>query len=184
MLGGRPVSQSRETNTRGGPDLSYSGNLVSLMTDSSRPVLLLLSGPNLNLLGTREPQIYGRSSLNDHVTAARAAASAQGASLEHVQSNREADLVDAVQSARGRCAAIIVNAGALTHYSWALHDALSAFEGVKIELHLSHTFRREPWRHHSVIAPAVDGSIQGFGGDGYVMAVEAAGRLLTRRADS
>lgn len=143
-----------------------------------RPVLLLLSGPNLNLLGSREPEVYGTATLNDHVATARATADGFGLALDHVQSNGEAVLVDAVHAARNRCAAIIVNAGALTHYSWALHDALSAFDGVKVELHLSNTHRREPWRHTSVIAPVVHGSVQGFGGTGYELAVRGVAALL------
>jgi 3-dehydroquinate dehydratase II len=141
-------------------------------------IILLLSGPNLNLLGTREPEIYGTATLDDHVGKARITAEAHGCAVEHVQSNVEGALIDAVHGARGRCSAIVINAGALTHYSWALHDALSAFNGVKIELHLSNTHSREPWRHHSVIAPVVQGSIQGFGGHGYVLAIEGALRLL------
>ena len=140
--------------------------------------VLLLSGPNLNLLGSREPEIYGTATLDDHVAVARAAAGAHGLDLEHVQSNSEAVLVTAVHGARGRCAAIIVNAGALTHYSWALHDALAAFDGVKVELHLSNTHRREPWRQLSVIGPAVHGSVQGFAGHGYALAVDGVARLL------
>jgi 3-dehydroquinate dehydratase II len=144
----------------------------------SSPVILLLSGPNLNLLGSREPHIYGTDTLDDHVKRARARAESGGASLEHLQSNREGDLVDAVHAARGRCAAIVINAGALTHYSWALHDALSTFDGVKIELHLSNTHARDSWRHHSVIAPVVHGSIQGFGRHGYDLAIDGALALV------
>lgn len=142
------------------------------------PVLLLLSGPNLNLLGSREPAVYGTDTLEHHVLRARMSAQAAGYDLEHLQSNTEGVLVDAVHGARGRCAAIIINAGALTHYSWALHDALSAFDGVKVELHLSNTHSRQPWRHRSVIAPVVQGSIQGFGGHGYQLAVEGTLALL------
>ena len=155
-----------------------------MSTNVIRPVVLLLSGPNLNLLGSREPEVYGTATLNDHVATATQAAAEHGLDLEHVQSNAESDLVDAVQGARGRCAAIIVNAGALTHYSWALHDALSAFDGVKVELHLSNTHRREPWRHTSVIAPVVHGSVQGFAGAGYVLAVAGTAALLDARAGS
>jgi 3-dehydroquinate dehydratase II len=147
----------------------------------SRPILLMLSGPNLNLLGFREPAIYGTTTLEQHIENARVTAANVGLDLEHVQSNHEGALIDAVHSARERCAAIIINAGALTHYSWALHDALGAFEGVKIELHLSNTHARDKWRHHSVIAAAVQGSIQGFGGHGYVVAVEGAAHLLRDR---
>jgi 3-dehydroquinate dehydratase-2 len=140
--------------------------------------ILLLHGPNLNLLGEREPEIYGTASLEDHVATARAAAVDAGLTLEHLQSNAESDLVDAIQGARGRCAAIIVNPGALTHYAWALHDALAAFDGVIVELHLSNPNAREPWRHTSVVSPVATGSIVGFGGHGYAMAVEAVRRLL------
>jgi 3-dehydroquinate dehydratase II len=137
-------------------------------------VILLVSGPNLNLLGEREPEIYGRDTLDDCVADARAAAEAAGHTLEHVQSNHEGELVDAIQAARGRCAAIVVNPGALTHYSYALADALAAFDGVKIELHLSNPASREEWRRRSVVAPYVTGTVAGFGRAGYRLAVEAA----------
>jgi 3-dehydroquinate dehydratase-2 len=140
--------------------------------------VLLLSGPNLNLLGDREPEVYGTATLDEHVAGARAAAERAGLVLEHVQSNHEGELVEAVQQARSRCAAIIVNAAALTHYSWALHDALATFEGVVVELHLSNPYARESWRHTSVVAPVATGSICGFGGHGYVMAVDAIARML------
>ena len=144
----------------------------------TKPTVLLVSGPNLNLLGEREPEIYGTATLDDHVARARAAAEKHGLELEHVQSNREGELVEAIQQARARCAAIIVNAGALTHYAWALHDALAAFEGPVVELHISNPNAREPWRHTSVIAPVARGSIVGFGGFGYEMAVDAVAELL------
>jgi len=140
--------------------------------------ILLLSGPNLNLLGAREPEVYGNETLDDHVNTARSTAAGHGLELEHVQSNHEGELVEAVQRARGRCAAIVVNAGALTHYGWSLHDALAAFDGVVVELHLSNPNRREPWRHTSVLAPVATGSIVGFRGHGYALAVEAVARLL------
>jgi 3-dehydroquinate dehydratase-2 len=140
--------------------------------------ILLLHGPNLNLLGEREPDIYGSATLDDHVATAGAAAEAAGFELEHLQSNHEGELVDAIHAARDRCAAIIVNPGALTHYAWSLHDALAAFPGVVVEVHLSNPNRREPWRHTSVVAPVADGSLMGFGGHGYVLAVEAVERFL------
>ena len=143
-------------------------------------IVLLLSGPNLNLLGEREPAIYGTETLEDHVGTARAAAEAAGLALEHLQANAERDLVDAVHGARGRCAAIVVNAGALTHYGWSLHDALAAFEGPVVELHLSNPQRREAWRHTSVIAPVATATIAGVGGAGYRLAVDAAAALLQR----
>ena len=107
--------------------------------------VLLLSGPNLNLLGEREPDIYGTATLDDHVAAARAVAEAHDLELEHLQSNHEGELVDAVHGARGRCSAIVINAGALTHYGRSLQDALAAFEGPVVELHLSNPGGREPW---------------------------------------
>jgi 3-dehydroquinate dehydratase-2 len=143
-----------------------------------QPAVLLLSGPNLNLLGTREPEIYGRATLADHVARAEARAAAAGLRLEHLQSNREADLVEAIHAARGRSAAIVINPGAFTHYSWAIHDALAAFEGPIVELHLSNPQTREPWRHTSVVSPVATGTIAGFGGHGYALAVEAVAELL------
>ena len=148
------------------------------MTDGGRPVVLLLSGANLNLLGEREPEVYGRATLADHVAAARAAAAEAGLDVEHLQSNHEGDLVDAVHRARGRCAAIVVNPGAFTHYAWALHDALAAFAGPVVEVHLSNPQAREAWRHTSVVSPVASGTIAGFGGAGYAMAVRAVAGLL------
>jgi 3-dehydroquinate dehydratase-2 len=145
---------------------------------SERSTILLLHGPNLNLLGEREPEIYGSATLDDHVATARAAAEAAGFALEHLQSNHEGELVDAIHGARGRCAAIVINPGAFTHYAWSLHDALAAYPGVVVEVHLSNPNRREPWRHTSVVAPVADGSLMGFGGQGYELAVEAVVRFL------
>lgn len=142
------------------------------------PVVLLLSGPNLALLGRRQPEVYGTAALADHVATATATATAHGLALEHVQADAEHRLVEAVHAARGRVAAIVVNAGALTHYSWSLADALAAFEGVVVELHLSNPAAREPWRHTSVVAPVAKGSIVGFGGLGYRLALEAVAALL------
>ena len=136
--------------------------------------ILLLSGPNLNLLGEREPEMYGTDTLEDCVADARTAAEAAGHSLEHMQSNHEGEIVEAIQGARGRCDAIVVNPGALTHYSFALSDALATFEGVKVELHLSNPASREEWRRRSVVAPYVTGTVAGFGRTGYRLAVEAA----------
>jgi 3-dehydroquinate dehydratase-2 len=140
--------------------------------------ILLLSGPNLNLLGEREPEIYGTDTLDDCVGDARAAAEAAGHTLEHVQSNHEGELIDAIQAARGRCAAIVMNPGAFTHSSYALADALASFDGVKVELHLSNPSAREEWRRRSVVAPYVTGTIAGFGRTGYRLAVEAAAARL------
>ena len=143
------------------------------------PTVLLLSGPNLNLLGIREPGIYGAETLDDHVALATAVAGDLGLELEHLQSNHEGELVEAVHGARGRVAAIIVNAAAMTHYSWSLRDALAAFDGPVVELHLSNTAARESWRHTSVVSPVATGVISGFGGHGYRLAVQAVGLLLS-----
>ena len=142
----------------------------------------LLSGPNLDLLGRREPEVYGTDMLAQHVRRARAVAEAHGWSLDHVQTNDEGALIDAVHRARGHADALVVNAGALTHTSWSLHDALAAFEGVVVELHLSNPAAREPFRHTSVVAPVADGLVAGMGGIGYELAIEAAVRLVAARA--
>jgi 3-dehydroquinate dehydratase-2 len=141
-------------------------------------IVLLLSGPNLALLGERQPEIYGRATLAEHAATAAAAAELAGLTLEHHQAEHEGELVELVHGARGRVAAIVVNAGALSHYGWSLHDALASFEGPIVELHLSNPDAREPWRHQSVLGPVVSGTIAGFGGLGYRLAVEAAAALL------
>jgi 3-dehydroquinate dehydratase-2 len=140
--------------------------------------VLVLSGPNLNLLGEREPEVYGTATLADHVAAAEMAAAAHDLAVEHVQSNHEGELVDAIHGARGRCAAIVINPGALTHYAWSLHDALAAFEGPIVELHLSNPASRESWRQVSVVAPVATATIAGLGGHGYPVAIAAVARLL------
>jgi 3-dehydroquinate dehydratase-2 len=146
------------------------------MTDQR--VVLVLSGPNLNLLGEREPEIYGSETLADHLAAAEVSAAAHDLRLEHLQSNHEGELVDAIHAARGRCAAIVINPGALTHYAWSLHDALAAFDGPVVELHLSNPRSRETRRHTSVVAPVATATIAGLGGHGYPVAVAAVARML------
>ena len=140
--------------------------------------ILLLSGPNLNLFGEREPEIYGHETLDDMVKDARAAAEVSGHEVEHFQSNHEGAIVDAIQGARGRCAAIVINPGAFGHYSYAIADALATFDGVKVELHVSNPSTREAWRRTSVLAPVVTGTIAGFGAHGYRLAIDAATRQL------
>lgn len=138
--------------------------------------ILVVHGPNLNLLGTREPTIYGTATIDDHVETVRARAAAMSAGsieVEAFQSNSESEVVGAVQGAKDRYDAIIVNAGALTHYSWALHDALRSFPGVAVEVHLSNPAAREGFRHVSVLAGVVAGTIAGFGALGYALAVDA-----------
>jgi 3-dehydroquinate dehydratase-2 len=144
----------------------------------SRPLVVLLSGANLNLLGEREPDVYGKATLDDHVATARAAADQHGLDVEHLQTNHEGDLVEAIHRARNRAVGIVINPGAFTHYAWSIHDALAAFDGPVVELHLSNPNAREPWRHTSVVAPVANGTIAGFGGDGYRLAIDAIARLL------
>jgi 3-dehydroquinate dehydratase-2 len=141
--------------------------------------ILLVSGPNLNLLGEREPEHYGTTTLAELVALAGETAAKLGHDVEHVQSNHEGALIDAIHGARGRCAAIVINAGAFSHYAYALTDALAMFDGVKIEVHLSNPYARERWRHRSVISPVVDGTITGLRADGYRLAVEAVAARLT-----
>lgn len=143
--------------------------------------ILLLSGPNLNLLGDREPHLYGTTTLDELVEMARETAAKHGHELEHLQSNHEGALVDAIHAARGRCAAIVINAGALSHYSHAIADALGAFDGVKVELHLSNPYAREEWRRRSVLSGVVDGIVVGFRATGYRIAIEAAAEMIADR---
>ncbi len=143
-------------------------------------IVLVLNGPNLNLLGSRQPEIYGTASLSEHMAAANSAAADHGFELESQQSNSASEIIEAIHRARGRCAAIIINPGAFTHYSWSISDALAAFDGPVVELHLSNPASREPWRHVSVVAPVAIGSIAGFGGYGYVLAVQAIAANLAR----
>lgn len=147
---------------------------------SDHHTVLLLSGPNLNLLGEREPEVYGSATLDDHVALARRAAEDHGLELRHHQSNHEGELVDLIHAARGNHEAIIINPGAFTHYSWSIHDALAAFDGPVVELHISNPTSREPWRATSVVAPVATGTISGFGAAGYRLAVEAVAGLLGR----
>ncbi|MBU97817.1 MAG: 3-dehydroquinate dehydratase [Acidimicrobiaceae bacterium] len=142
-----------------------------------KPVLLL-SGPNLNLLGEREPEIYGTESLEDHVNRLTEIAQEIGYEVNHFQSNHEGELVTEIQEAKDRYCGIIINPGALTHYGWSLHDALAAFDGVVIEVHLSNPNAREAWRHTSVVAPVADGSIIGFGGYGYELSIRALDNII------
>ena len=115
--------------------------------------LFILNGPNQNRLGRREPEIYGTATLDEYVTSVRQVAATAGHTLEDLQSNHEGQLVDAIHAARGRVDAIIINAGAFTHYAWSLHDALATFSGPVIEVHISNPNAREPWRHTSVSSP-------------------------------
>ena len=142
------------------------------------PRILLLSGPNLSLLGTREPEVYGTAGLADHVAAATAEAELHGMAIEALQSDHEGTLVERIHAARGDAVGIIINGGAFTHYSWALHDALATFDGPVIELHISNPGAREGFRHLSVLTPVSTAVIQGMGGAGYPLAARAMAALL------
>lgn len=140
--------------------------------------IAVLNGPNLNLLGQREPEIYGRTSLADIEKMVRQAAEAAGAEIDWFQSNHEGEMVDAVQRLRGRVDGALINAAALTHSSLALRDALLAVKVPFVELHLSNIFGREPERRHSVIADLAIGMVTGFGAQSYLLALQALlGRL-------
>ena len=147
----------------------------------TRPLIQLLNGPNLNLLGTREPHIYGAETLADVVTACTAQADALGFDLRAFQSNHEGALVDAIQAARADAAGIVINPGAYTHTSVAILDALWAFEGPVIEVHISNIHKREAFRHHSYVSARAEGVIAGCGTQGYGFALQRIARLLTAK---
>ena len=151
------------------------------MNKSSLKIILILSGPNLNLLGQRQPEIYGTATLADHMNRAEQTATKLGFEVESLQAQSSGDLVTAIHGARSRCAAIIINPGALTHFSWSLNDALATFSGPIIEVHLSNPATRDPWRHESVVAPVASGSITGFGAHGYTLAINAVATLLAEK---
>ena len=142
--------------------------------------VLVLNGPNLNMLGKRQPEIYGRETLADIEAACRAEAKSLDLALDFFQSNHEGALVDRIQQAREANSGIIINAGAYTHTSVALLDALNAAEKPVIEVHLSNIYRREEFRHHSYISPVAVGVICGFGSQGYLLALRAMARLVAR----
>ena len=150
------------------------------MTGSPR--ILAINGPNLNMLGTREPEIYGADTLTDMETRCRAICEADGATLDWMHSNGEGDIVTTIQQAVGNADWIVINAAALTHTSVALRDALALFPGGKIEVHLSNVHKRETFRHHSMISAVVDGVVLGFGPMSYVMAIRGI-LELTRQTE-
>jgi 3-dehydroquinate dehydratase II len=135
--------------------------------------ILLLNGPNLNLLGTRQPEVYGATTLQMVEDAASIHAAAIGLSVEFAQSNHDGVLIDAIHAAKGRHDGIILNAGAYTHTSVALMDAIAAVEVPLVEVHLSNIHAREEFRHRSCIAPVALGQICGFGAQGYILALDA-----------
>ena len=144
---------------------------------ATTPIILVLNGPNLNMLGTRQPEIYGRETLADIEKACKRHGARIGLSVEFRQSNHEGELIDWIQQARGHVAGIILNAGAYTHTSVAIHDALLAVDAPIIEVHLSNIHQREPFRHHSYVSKVAKGMICGFGSHGYILALDALGRL-------
>ncbi len=141
--------------------------------------IYVLNGPNLNLLGQRQPEVYGRETLADVVAKCEALARDLGVAVRCLQSNHEGQLVDWVQEARGAASGVIINAGAYTHTSVAILDALNAFEGPVIEVHISNIHKREAFRHHSYISARADGVIVGCGTEGYLLALR---RVVSLRA--
>jgi len=142
----------------------------------------ILNGPNLNLLGVREPQIYGHQTLADIEEACRRAATGHGLEITFRQSNLEGQIIDWIQEARGAAAAIIINPAGFTSTSIAILDALKTFEGPIVEVHLSNIHRREAYRHHSYISLAATGVICGLGARGYLLALDALADLIERPA--
>lgn len=140
--------------------------------------VLVLNGPNLNLLGARQPEIYGRQTLADIEASCRALGAALGLDVDFRQSNHEGVLVDWIQEARGGAAAVVINPAAYTHTSVALLDALSAFEGPVIEVHLSNVHKREEFRRHSYVSLRADAVIAGCGAEGYLLALRRVANLL------
>lgn len=140
--------------------------------------MLLVNGPNLNLLGVREPEVYGRDTLDDVVALAARTAAESGFELRAIQSNHEGVLIDAIHEARTDCEAILINPGAFTHTSIALRDALSGVSLPVAEVHLSNVHAREEFRHHSYISPIAEFVIAGAGAQGYEFAVRRLATLL------
>ena len=151
---------------------------------ATAPVILIVNGPNLNMLGRRQPEVYGRETLADVEALCRAHAATLGMEVEFRQSNHEGVLVDWIQGTRDRCAGIVINAGAYTHTSVALLDALLAAEVPAVEVHLSNIHQREEFRHRSFVSKAARGMICGFGSHGYVLALDALARLIRGNRES
>ncbi|MFY0543279.1 type II 3-dehydroquinate dehydratase [Brevibacillus sp. H7] len=142
--------------------------------------ILVVNGPNLNMLGKREPEVYGRETLDDIVARLEKVMDELGGRMEHCQSNHEGVLIDAIHRAKGVHDGIVINPGAFTHYSYALRDALAAVSLPTIEVHISNVHAREAFRHHSVIAPIAVGQVIGLGTDGYEWALRALVRKISR----
>jgi 3-dehydroquinate dehydratase II len=142
--------------------------------------IALINGPNLNLLGSRKPEVYGSTTLDEIVEQVRARAVELGFELRAFQSNSEGAIIDAIQQAGRTCAGLIINPGGYSFTSVAIFDALEAFEIPKVEVHLSNVFRREQFRHHSYASRVVHGVIAGFGAHSYILALEAVARLAIK----
>jgi 3-dehydroquinate dehydratase-2 len=143
-------------------------------------LIFVLNGPNLNLLGKRQPEIYGRETLADVEASCREAARAQGLDVRFHQSNREYELIDWIHEARETAAGIVINPAAFTHTSVAILDALNAFDGPVIEVHISNVHKREAFRHHSYVSLRADGVIAGLGVQGYALAIARLGALIAK----
>jgi 3-dehydroquinate dehydratase II len=145
-------------------------------------LVFVLNGPNLNLLGKRQPEIYGRETLADVERDCRMLAQELNLDLRFHQSNREYEIVDWIHEAREVAAGIVINPAAFTHYSIAVLDALNAFDGPVMEVHISNVHRREPFRHHSYVSTRAEGVIAGFGTQGYQLALQRIARLIEKGA--
>jgi len=150
---------------------------------NARKTVAVIHGPNLNLLGTREPDVYGAATLDDVDASISALAGKLGCEVSSSQHSGEGEIIDAIHAAAAAGSAIVINPGAYAHYSLAIRDALSAARVPKVEVHLTNIFARELFRRSSVIAPAVDGFVAGFGVESYLLALRAVAAMLDKQRD-